>query len=394
MTTTMTDDRAAAVELERVSVAYRDTTALRDVSLRISAGETVALLGPSGSGKSTALKAIAGFEAVSSGTVRLAGRDVTELPPAERGIGIVVQSYALFPHQRVRDNVAFGLAARRVPRRERAERVAAALAMVGMSDFADRYPGQLSGGQQQRVAIARALAPRPRVLLLDEPLSALDARLQRLRSELPDVAMLYVTHDQSEALALADRIAIMRDGVIVDIDAAEELYTRPPSVFTATFLGGANILEATVVEAGASSECVELMVGPDRLSGRSLSRRVPGERVLVSVRPHAIAIGAPGAEPGLAAEIESVVWRGSAHHVRARLASGASVTVIAPLAGARPRAGDAVSLLVRREDVHLLDEKPGVTAAAGVEATAGVAGAAAPGLDARVAVETRAGAAA
>ncbi len=264
MTTTMTDDRAAAVELERVSVAYRDTTALRDVSLRISAGETVALLGPSGSGKSTALKAIAGFEAVSSGTIRLGGRDVTGLPPAERGIGIVVQSYALFPHQRVRDNVAFGLAARRVPRRERAERVAAALAMVGMSDFADRYPGQLSGGQQQRVAIARALAPRPRVLLLDEPLSALDARLresmleelQRLRSELPDVAMLYVTHDQSEALALADRIAIMRDGVIVDIDAAEELYTRPPSVFTATFLGGANILQATVVEAGSSSECV------------------------------------------------------------------------------------------------------------------------------------------
>ncbi|MBO1741829.1 ABC transporter ATP-binding protein [Leifsonia sp. TF02-11] len=406
----MTDDRAAAVELERVSVAYRDTTALRDVSLRISAGETVALLGPSGSGKSTALKAIAGFEAVSSGTVRLGGRDVTGLPPAERGIGIVVQSYALFPHQRVRDNVAFGLAARRVPRRERAERVAAALAMVGMSDFADRYPAQLSGGQQQRVAIARALAPRPRVLLLDEPLSALDARLresmleelQRLRSELPDVAMLYVTHDQSEALALADRIAIMRDGVIVDIDAAEELYTRPPSVFTATFLGGANILEATVVEAGASSECVELMLCSDRLSGRSLSRRVPGERVLVSVRPHAIAIGAPGAEPGLAAEIESVVWRGSAHHVRARLASGASVTVIAPLAGARPRVGDAVSLLVRREDVHLLDEKPGagvmaaagVAAAAGVEAAAGVAGAAAPGLDARVGVETRAGAAA
>ncbi|GAA4142340.1 ABC transporter ATP-binding protein [Leifsonia shinshuensis] len=364
--TTMTDDRAAAVELEHLEVAYGGAVALRDLSLRIAEGETVALLGPSGSGKSTALKAIAGFEPVSAGSIRLAGRDVTALPPAKRGIGIVVQSYALFPHMRVGDNVAFGLAARRVPRRERTERVAAALAMVGMSDFADRYPGQLSGGQQQRVAIARALAPRPRVLLLDEPLSALDARLresmleelQALRSELPDIAMLYVTHDQSEALALADRIGIMRDGALVDLGAAEELYTRPPSAFTATFLGGANILEATVAASGSSSECVELLLGDDRLAGRSASRRAVGERVLVSVRPHAIALAAPGAEGAIPAVIESAVWRGSAHHVRARLSGGAAVTVVAPLTADRPHAGDAVSLLIRREDVHLLEEKP------------------------------------
>ena len=382
--TTMTDDRAAAVELERLEVAYGGAVALRDLSLRIAEGETVALLGPSGSGKSTALKAIAGFEPVSAGTVRLAGRDVTGLPPAKRGIGIVVQSYALFPHMRVGDNVAFGLAARRVPRRERTERVAAALAMVGMSDFADRFPGQLSGGQQQRVAIARALAPRPRVLLLDEPLSALDARLretmleelQLLRTELPDVAMLYVTHDQSEALALADRIGIMRDGRMVDLGAAEELYTRPSSAFTATFLGGANILAATVVSSGASSECVEVAVGADRLAGRSASRRSVGERVLVSVRPHAIALAAPGAEGALAAVIESVVWRGSAHHVRVRLAGGSSdgfdtVSVVAPLTADRPRIGEAVSLLIRREDVHLLDEKPAAAVAAeGVSETA------------------------
>ena len=380
--TTMTDDRAAAVELDRLEVAYGGAVALRDLSLRIAEGETVALLGPSGSGKSTALKAIAGFEPVSAGTIRLAGRDVTALPPAKRGIGIVVQSYALFPHLRVGDNVAFGLAAQRVPRRERAARVAAALAMVGMSDFAGRYPGQLSGGQQQRVAIARALAPRPRVLLLDEPLSALDARLresmleelQLLRTELPDIAMLYVTHDQSEALALADRIGIMRDGRMVDLGAAEELYSRPSSAFTATFLGGANLLEATVVAAGSSSECVEVAVGGDRLAGRSASRRSIGERVLVSVRPHAIALAAPGAEGSLAAVIESVVWRGSAHHVRVRLTGGDTVSVVAPLTGDRPQPGEQVGLLIRREDVHLLEEKPsGGTVAAMADEAAEVA---------------------
>lgn len=372
MTTTMTDARVPAVELDRVSVAYRGTTALRDLSLRVASGETVALLGPSGSGKSTALKAVAGFERVASGTIRLGGRDVTGLPPAARGIGIVVQSYALFPHLRVRDNVAFGLTARRVPKPERLRRVGEALAMVGMSDYADRHPGELSGGQQQRVAIARALAPRPDVLLLDEPLSALDARLredmlgelQRLRAELPDIAMIYVTHDQSEALALADRIAIMRDSRLVDLGTAHELYTQPPSTFTASFLGGANVLEATVEEVGPHRETVGLRLADGTLIGRSASSCRVGERVLVSIRPHAIALVAEAATAGLTATVDSVIWRGSAHHVTARLADGRALSVVTPLIAETPRVGDRVSLVVRPEDVAVLAERPVADSAA------------------------------
>jgi 2-aminoethylphosphonate transport system ATP-binding protein len=199
------ETRTPAITFDRVGVSYgrgrKATKALIDFSLRVAAGETVALLGPSGSGKSTALNALAGFVRPASGTVRLAGRDVTDLPPAKRGIGVVLQSYALFPHMRVADNVAFGLKSHRVPRAEIAPRVAEALDMVGMATYGKRLPRELSGGQQQRVAIARALAIRPNVLLLDEPLAALDAQLrhstlaelQRLKESLPDTAMLYVT---------------------------------------------------------------------------------------------------------------------------------------------------------------------------------------------------------
>ncbi|MFT8180851.1 ABC transporter ATP-binding protein, partial [Mycobacteroides chelonae] len=249
---------APAIVFDHVTVTYgrgkKRSEALRNFNLRIARGETVALLGPSGSGKSTALKALAGFVRPTFGTVRLDGHDVTDLPPAKRGIGVVVQSYALFPHMRVRDNVAFGLRARRTKSGHIATRVDEALAMVSMSRYADRYPRELSGGQQQRVAIARALAIRPRVLLLDEPLAALDAQLrqlmvaelQQLQKTLSDTAMLYVTHDQSEALALADRIAVMRNAELVDVDTARNLWTRPPSDFTANFLGGANLIPCTV----------------------------------------------------------------------------------------------------------------------------------------------------
>ncbi|MDX6278938.1 MAG: 2-aminoethylphosphonate transport system ATP-binding protein, partial [Kribbellaceae bacterium] len=246
------------VRLEDVTVQFGRTVALEGLDLTVAAGETVALLGPSGSGKSTALKAVAGFVRPSRGRIWLAGKDVTDVPPARRGIGVVVQQYALFPHLRVADNVAFGLKAARKPKAEVARRVAEMLEMVGMAKFARRYPRELSGGQQQRVAIARALAIQPPVLLLDEPLAALDAQLradmlgelQKLRREVPDVAIVYVTHDQSEALALADRIAVMRDARLVDIAPAAELYAAPPSAFTAAFLGGANLLPVEMVDEG------------------------------------------------------------------------------------------------------------------------------------------------
>ena len=247
-----------AITFDRVGVSYgrgnKATKALIDFNLRVVAGETVALLGPSGSGKSTALNALAGFIRPTSGKVWLSGRDVTDLPPANRGIGVVLQSYALFPHMRVAENVAFGLKAHRVPRSEIGPRVAEALDMVGMAAYGKRLPRELSGGQQQRVAIARALAIQPKVLLLDEPLAALDAQLrqstlaelQRLKESLPDTAMLYVTHDQAEALALADRIVVMNNARLMDVDTADNLWKRPPTSFTAAFLGGANLIPCTV----------------------------------------------------------------------------------------------------------------------------------------------------
>ncbi|WP_216901467.1 ABC transporter ATP-binding protein [Nocardia alni] len=316
-----------AIVFDRVGVDYgrgrKTTVALAEFSLRVAAGETVALLGPSGSGKSTALKALAGFVRPTSGRVRLAGRDVTDLSPAKRGIGVVVQSYALFPHMRVAENVAFGLRSHRVPRGEIGPRVREALEMVGMADYGRRLPRELSGGQQQRVAIARALAIRPAVLLLDEPLAALDAQLrqsmltelQQLRKALPDTAMLYVTHDQAEALALADRIAVMRDARLVDVDTAENLWRRPPSSFTAAFLGGANLLPCTVKHITGSVALVQC--GERTLRAEAPKPGVgqlewaPDDEGLLCVRPHTVQIGSTNERDAVLGSIVSSVWRGS-----------------------------------------------------------------------------------
>ncbi|WP_081998285.1 ABC transporter ATP-binding protein [Sinomonas humi] len=388
------DGRPPAVELRGVSVRYPGASAgsrpaLADLSLRVDPGETVALLGPSGSGKSTALKAVAGFEQPSEGRVLLAGRDVTRRPPAERGIGVVVQQYALFPHLRVADNVAYGLRARRLPRAQVRARVGEMLEMVGMEEHARKLPRELSGGQQQRIAIARALAIRPDVLLLDEPLSALDARMRqdmveelaRLRRELPDVAMLYVTHDQSEALALADRIGVMRDGRLVDLGTAHELYHRPRHAFTASFLGGANLLDGVLEAPGAArgrtthddASSPELTVRLD--AGGSVSARIgdpasdagaSGGRVTVAVRPHALrmlpagrdANEAAGSASGLRGTVVSVQWRGTGHRLRVALggtdrgSAGRAVAVDLEPFAAVPAVGDAVVLgVVRGEAV-------------------------------------------
>ena len=237
------------VRLEDVTVRFGRTVALEGLEPDVAAGETVALLGPSGSGKSTALKAIAGFVQPSRGRIWLAGRDVTDVPPARRGSGWWSSSTRCSRICGSRTTSRSGCGPPAGRRRRSTRRVAEMLEMVGMTTYARRYPRELSGGQQQRVAIARALAIRPQVLLLDEPLAALDAQLradmlgelQKLRREVPDVAILYVTHDQTEALALADRIAVMRDARLVDIAPAADLYSAPPSAFTASFLGGANL---------------------------------------------------------------------------------------------------------------------------------------------------------
>ncbi|MFE0653060.1 ABC transporter ATP-binding protein [Streptomyces sp. NPDC059534] len=304
---------SSGIRFDGVTVAYGSTTVLDSLDLTVEPGEVMALLGPSGSGKTTALRAVAGFVRPVSGRVFLGDRDVTGLPPYKRGIGMVVQQYALFPHLRVDANVAFGLKARRTPKAEIPARVAEALEMTGMAAYARRYPRELSGGQQQRVAIARALAIRPGVLLLDEPLSALDAQLRsgmlaelaRLHRELPDVSILYVTHDQVEALTLADRIAVMDKARLQDCGTPQDLYRRPRTEFTASFVGNANLLPVTVGTDGVTFDGTGLTVAAPGAA--------PGAAATLCVRPHLVGLGdGPNALRGRIAEVQ---WRGSTHRL-------------------------------------------------------------------------------
>jgi putative spermidine/putrescine transport system ATP-binding protein len=248
---------ASHLSLQRIVKAYGTTLAVADVSIEVAKGECIALLGPSGCGKTTTLRMVAGFLTPDSGRILLAGRDITRDPPNRRNIGMVFQAYALFPHMSVAGNVGFGLEMRGVPRGDAASRIAAALDMVGLSAMADRYPSQLSGGQQQRVALARALVVEPDLLLLDEPLSNLDAGLRaEMRAEIASlrrrlgITTLFVTHDQHEAMALADRIAVMSAGRVVELGTPQHLSEAPAHVFTAGFLGERNVL-AGRAEAGA-----------------------------------------------------------------------------------------------------------------------------------------------
>jgi putative spermidine/putrescine transport system ATP-binding protein len=245
----MSDPSKIAVSLRGLTKRYGPVTAVDGIDLDVREGELLTLLGPSGSGKTTTLRLVAGFELPTGGTVRLGGVDVTDRPPFERDVNTVFQDYALFPHMSVADNVGYGLRVRKVARAERRERVAAALAQVRLDDFGDRRPSQLSGGQRQRVALARALVNRPRVLLLDEPLGALDRQLrQEMQVELKaiqaavGITFVVVTHDQEEALTMSDRIAVLRDGRIEQVGAPAEVYERPANPFVAGFVGTSNVL--------------------------------------------------------------------------------------------------------------------------------------------------------
>jgi iron(III) transport system ATP-binding protein len=241
--------RAVGVRIEGVNLSYGRHHVLKDIDLDIRPGEFFAFLGPSGCGKTTLLRLIAGFNSAESGRVLIGGRDISGLPPWKRNVGMVFQSYALWPHMSVRRNVAFGLEERRLPRAEIGRRVEAALDLVGLAALAERKPSQLSGGQQQRVALARTIAIEPKVLLLDEPLSNLDAKLRvQVRRELRELQQrlglttIFVTHDQEEANTICDRIAVMNEGVVQQVGAPSELYERPANLFVAGFLGSANIL--------------------------------------------------------------------------------------------------------------------------------------------------------
>ena len=282
-----------AIAVEGVTVKFGASFALRQVSLALEPGELMLLLGPSGCGKSTLLRSIAGFVKPEAGRVLFDADDVTHVPPHQRQIGMVFQSFALFPHLSVGENVAFGLREQHRPRSEIGERVERALADVKMGGFAERRVDQLSGGEQQRVALARALVTRPRCLLLDEPLSNLDAGLRHsMREEIRRVCKehglttLYVTHDQKEALAIADRIAVMRAGQLQQLGSPWDVYRAPRSRSVATFLGETNLLEASVVESGTSG--LRLRAGTLELVAEARIGFSVGDSVLLSIRPECI----------------------------------------------------------------------------------------------------------
>ncbi len=249
----MSESQSAGVTIENLSIAFGTTEVLKGIDLAIRDGELFTFLGPSGSGKSTLLRAIAGFGPAPSGRIMIGAEEVTRLPPWKRNVGMVFQSYALWPHMTVRRNVAFGLEERRVPKETIRPRVDAALELVGLLELAERRPSQLSGGQQQRVALARTIVVEPRVLLLDEPLSNLDANLRvQMRREILELqrklslTTIFVTHDQEEANTISDRIAVLDQGVLQQVGAPMELYDQPANLFVAGFLGTANVLEGRV----------------------------------------------------------------------------------------------------------------------------------------------------
>ena len=288
---TGTDDRQSGVELDGVTVTFGGLTALSDVSLSIAAGEFFTLVGPSGCGKTTSLRTVAGFETPEAGRVRIGGTDVSGIAPERRDIGIVFQNYALFPHMSVRENVAYGLRYREPPGGvDKKKRIQEMLELVDLGDAGDRDPQALSGGQKQRIALARALAPGPEVLLLDEPLSALDARLrERLRVTVReiqrklDITTVYVTHDQAEALAISDRVAVVHDGRVEQVAEPETVYREPASEFVAEFVGENNVFDGT-----ATAEGVE--VGAATFALPALDAAV-GEPVTVCVRPESMQVG-------------------------------------------------------------------------------------------------------
>lgn len=327
----------AAVELQNVVKDYAGHRALTGVNLSIAPGEFIALLGPSGCGKTTVLRALSGLETLSDGRITIDGTDVSNLPVNRRDIGMVFQAYSLFPHLTVTQNVEFGLRMRRVDAATRRSRAADALEMVGLSHLGGRYAHQLSGGQQQRVALARALVTRPRVLLLDEPLSALDAKVRvQLRDEIRriqtdlGITTLFVTHDQEEALAVADRVAVMREGNIEQVGTPEQLYTEPATSFVATFVGLSNAV-AAVLERGTVSAF-----------GRTLPvlGTSPADGPIIAyIRPENISFHSEG----IAATVVASSFLGSLRRTEVRLADG-SLLFVQHDVRHRLGSGDAVHL--------------------------------------------------
>ncbi|MGR3481580.1 ABC transporter ATP-binding protein [Salipiger marinus] len=352
-------DVAQAVEIDSVVKRYGTVTALHGVSMAIAEGEFFTLLGPSGCGKTTLLRCIAGFEQVSGGAIRLHGEDIAPLPPHKRMVNTVFQNYALFPHMTVLDNVTFGLLRRGWGTRDAEARGREVLRLVQLSEFAQRRPGQLSGGQQQRVALARALAPRPKVLLLDEPLSALDLKLrQAVRSELKaiqretGIAFVFVTHDQEEALTMSDRIAVMSAGHVQQVGPPRDIYEAPQTRFVADFIGETNLIDVTVTQVSGAVARLQLPGGAAMDCPAAPGAR-PGPGHL-SVRPERLSLCAAG-QGDLAAVMQDHVYLGTDTQLLMRLADGARLVVRQQAgSGAVPDPGAALGLRIEAGAARLL----------------------------------------
>jgi spermidine/putrescine transport system ATP-binding protein len=365
----MTSD--ADIHLEGVTKRFGETTAVDDLTLSIPRGAFYALLGPSGCGKTTTLRMVGGFEDPTDGRVFLGGDDVTQLPPYKRDVNTVFQSYALFPHLSVDRNVSFGLERKKVSKSEVTKRVGEALEMVQLGQYGKRKPAQLSGGQQQRVALARALVNRPRALLLDEPLGALDLRLRKqLQIELKriqrdvGITFVYVTHDQEEALTMSDRIAVMNRGVIEQLDDPEEIYERPSTTFVAGFIGVSNLMPGEVVTTGTGTVELRLDAGPTVRAGGAGAG--VGERAHAVVRPEKLQLhstnGASASSgPSVDGQIESSLYLGTATQVIVRLQDDTPMTVLIPNTDEEarrrlPAAGDSARLTWSAENIHIVRE--------------------------------------
>jgi putative spermidine/putrescine transport system ATP-binding protein len=336
--------------------SFGPQTVVRDFNLAVAEGEFVSLLGPSGCGKTTVLRMVAGFETPSAGAITIGGQDVVHLPPQRRNIGMVFQAYALFPNLTVAENVAFGLTIKGVARAERDTRVTEMLRLIGLPDLGARYPFQLSGGQQQRVALARALAPKPRVLLLDEPLSALDAKVRvSLRNEIRaiqkdlGITTIFVTHDQEEAMSISDRIVVMNGGIAEQVGAPFEIYNRPATRFVAEFVGTLNRLPATVTDRSA---------GAIRVAGQDirLGRGLPAGEVMVATRPEVVTLGpAPGHDLVLSGQVTAAEFLGSV--IRMRVDVGGTVVSLDTFNRPDtppPVPGAAVEVSLRSSDLLVL----------------------------------------
>ena len=344
----------SSIRLEGVARRYGMVTALEDVSLEVAQGEFVTILGPSGSGKTTMLTVVAGLNQPSAGRILIGGRDVTALPPAQRNIGLVFQSYALFPHMTVADNIAFPLSVRGVAASEARRRVAEALARVRLEGFERRKPGQLSGGQQQRVALARAIVFNPDILLLDEPLGALDRKLReevqielrRLQRDL-GITTVLVTHDQEEALSLSDRIVVLSEGKVQQIAAPQEAYCRPRNRFVADFLGTANLFEGSVAGGGGA-----LLLADGTRLRCDTAGQAPGRQVTALIRPERLRLVPPDMF-GLSARVAEVIYLGQS--VRYHLESAAGPLVAAAVDGRGGFGpGDAVALDWDADDAWII----------------------------------------